>query len=64
MKSYYEEMQNIYSRLEELENMINPSRNPFVTDDTHPLQGRGTNCVRSIGNCGGMTTVLHKERIR
>ena len=37
MKSYFEEMQDIYSRLDELENMINPSRNPFVTDDTHPL---------------------------
>ncbi len=37
MQSYFEEMQDIYSRLEELENIINPGRNPFVTDNIHPL---------------------------
>lgn len=37
MKCYYDEMQDIYSRLDEIENIINPSRNPFITDNTHPL---------------------------
>lgn len=37
MKSYYEEMQAIYSRLEEIENIINPSRNLFFTENRHPL---------------------------
>ena len=37
MKSYFDEMQDICSRLEEIENIINPSRNPFITDNTHPL---------------------------
>lgn len=37
MKSYYEEMQDIYSRLEEIENVINPGRNKFITVNTHPL---------------------------
>lgn len=37
MKSYFDEMQDIYSRLEEIENIINPSRNPFFTETRHPL---------------------------
>lgn len=37
MKSYYDEMQDIYSRLEEIESIINPSRNPFFTNNIHPL---------------------------
>lgn len=37
MKSYFDEMKDIYSRLEEIENIINPGRNPFVTANTHHL---------------------------
>lgn len=37
MKCYYDEMQDIFSRLKGIENIINPSRNPFITDNTHPL---------------------------
>lgn len=37
MKSYFDEMQDICSRLEEIENIINPGRNPFATVNTHPL---------------------------
>ena len=37
MKSYFDEMQDVCSRLEEIENIINPGRNPFITVNTHPL---------------------------
>ena len=37
MQNYFDEMQDIHSRLEEIENIINPDRNPFITVNTHPL---------------------------
>lgn len=37
MQSYFDEMQDICSRLEEIENIVNPDRNPFITVNTHPL---------------------------
>lgn len=37
MQSYFDEMQDICSRLEEIENIINPSKSSFTTDSTHPL---------------------------
>jgi hypothetical protein len=37
MKSYYQEMKDIYARLKEIETIINPTGQLFTTINDHPL---------------------------